>query len=694
MSLLLACTFVLAQSAAGAVWWLALRHTARMSWAEVIGMGVALGSLGSLLAGVALRPVLGAWGWAVPALVTLVFVLVRPRWIATRLRMCALPGSHLVALVVGVGAGMLVVIANWIRVPLDAVSDGSYADIYFFEALSRSVTTWGPGPSILMTGSDLPYHWFVYGWSGQLAATAGTPPFLMLTRVLPVVAVIALVALAIAWTTTTRATPRSIPRWVPTLAALLVVFAGYPGALYGSIVNFDSPSQTFASIWLLAFGLTILRFLHGGSRWLLPVIAVLGLSLVGGKVSHAAVAAAGLVVVTAVGVVRRAPWARRSGVVLVVAAVAMVVAYLWVLQGAALDQNLTETVAVKASTWQGLDPLVGRWGPVLGTLGLIAAMLARPAGLLALLGRKPFRDDPAVLWALGGLLAGLGALLVLREGINETWFFLAASAPAGALSAVGAGVLARDLAARGLRHPLGVAIAVTVPVSLVILAATWNWPIDPDSPAPRLIPWFAAVAVWILAPLGAWIALRLRTSPAGAGIPAVAALAVLVIVVSTIATRPSALWTTTRPVITDIGIVIPQASNVGGGTQPSAAALATEEDRRAALAWLEDTANANDVVATTRPTSAQIPAETGLRTFLSGQIYQAGLGPAGSAAEVDRRAALVSELASTEWAPAIAELCAAGVTYFWVEGDAPVLGAVNPAFTTPSVAVFGRDQVC
>lgn len=692
MSLLLACLFVLAQAAAGAVWWCALRR--RAGWVEVIGMGIALGSVAALLSGVALRPVLGAWGWSVPTVATLVLALARPRWIAARFRACELPLSQVVGLVVGVGAGVVVVVANWIRVPLDAVSDGSYADIYFFEALSRSVTDWGPGPSILMTGSDLPYHWFVYGWSGQLAATAGTPSFVMLTRVLPVVAVIALAALAIAWTTITVASARSMPRWVPTLAALLVVFAGYPGALYGSIVNFDSPSQTFASVWLLAFGLAVVQYLHGGSRWLLLVIAVLGLSLVGGKVSHAAVAAAGLVVLTAVGTLRRAPWVRRSGVVLVVTAVAMVVAYLWVLRGAALEQNLTETLAVKASTWQGLDPLVGRWGPVLGTLGLIAAMLARPAGLLALLGRRPFRDDPAVLWALGGLLAGVGALLVLREGINETWFLLAASAPAGALSAVGAGVLARYLATRGLGRPLAVAIAVTVPVSLVVLAATWNWPIDPESPAPRVIPWFATVAVWILAPLGAWIAMRLRGSSTKTGGQAVAALAVIVVVLSTIATRPAALWTTTRPVITDIGTVTPEAPAVTGGTQPDGAALASAADRRAALAWLEITAGPDAIVATTRPASAQIPAETGLRIFLSGQIYQAGLGPAGSADEVDRRAAVLSALADMEWASAAAELCAAGVTYFWIEGDAPVREAVDPEFTTPSVAVISRDQLC
>ena len=696
MSILLACAFVFAQTAAGAVWWMALRNRSQMTWVELTGMGLALGSFVSMLAGVALRPLLGPWGWAVPVLFTVAISVVKWRWVLARLRACSLPRSHIAAIVIGAGAGLVVIVANWLRVPLGSVNDGSYADIYFFEALSRSVTTWGPGPSIFMTGSDLPYHWFVYGWAGQIAASAGTESFVMLTRVLPVVAVLALTLLAIAWTTLTVTPARSLPRWVPTLAALLVVFAGYPGALYGSIVNFDSPSQSFASIWLLAFGLAAIRFLGGGSRWLVLAFGLLGFALVGGKVSHAAVAGAGLVVLVAVGALQRAPWLRRAAVVLVVTGVAMLVAYLWVLSGAALDENLTEAVAVKASTWQGLDPLVGRWGPVAGTIGLIGAMLARPAGLLVLVAQRRFRADPAVLWTVGAVLAGLAAVVVLREGINETWFLVAASAPAGALSAVGAGVAARGLATRGLARPFVTAVLVAIPVSVVILVATWNWPIDEQSPAPRLIPWFATVAVWVLAPVGAWIALRLRTRRRPVGGVAVAGLAVIVIVLSSIATRPSALWTTARPVFTDIGVVTPTGPNLPGRGDDEGAAVvdAAVADRQAAVAWLVANAEREDIVATTRPSSALIPAQTGLRTFLSGELYQAGLGAAGSRAEVDRRSELLANLAGDSWAAAVAELCSADVSYVWVEGEAPLRSAVEASFAKPSVAVISRDAVC
>ena len=689
MSVLLAIAIVIAQGTAGAIWWWALRSRGSVSWAEVAGMGLALGTVASLITGVVLRPVMGPWGWSVPVAITAVVVALRVSWLKAQIRRAKLPPSHAVAIVVGSIAGLVIIIGNWIRVPLDAVSDRSYADIYFLEALSRSIARWGPGQSIFMDGGQLPYHWFTYGWVGQLATSAGTDSFFVLTRVLPIVAAIGMVLLAIAWT---QLLGTKQPRWVPSLAAVLVVFAGYTGALYGSILNFDSPSQSLTTVWLLAFGFAVIVFLHG-ARWVLVgAVGLLAVALVGGKVSHAAVAAASVVLLAVVGVLARTPWRLRAGIVLLVTGVAMGVTFLLVLRGAALEENITEVVAVKASTWQGLDPLVGRWGPVLGTIALALAVSARPAGLALLVGHRRWRTDPAVIFALGGFIAGLGALFVLREGVNETWFVLAASAPAGALSAVGVGEGLAWLRRQGLARPLGVTVGLALPISALVLILTWNWPIDPNSPAPRVLPWLAVVVPWLAAPLVSWLLFRRRALRASAGWKPVAVLSVGVIVLTSIVTRPAAAWTAARPITTEAGVVQPTAGNAA--VPPSPTVVSLDHDRSAGASWLKDNASDDAIVATTNTGSAFLPAVTGLRTYLSGAPYQAGLGATGSRPEVERRSAIASALTSDEWESVIPELCGAEVDYFWIEGAAPIAATVTGEFVSENVAILSRSAVC
>ena len=693
MNVLLAVAIVIAQGTAGTIWWWALRPRVKLSWAEVAGMGLALGTVVSLVVAVLLRPLVGPWGWLVPIAATALVVGFRIPWVWRQFARTALSASHAAAMVIGMLAGLAIIIGNWIRVPLDAVSDASYADIYFFEGLSRSIATWGPGPSIFMEGGQLPYHWFTYGWVGQVAASAGTEPFFVLTRLLPIVAAVGMVLLAIAWTGLLQINGKQ-PRWVPSLAAVLVVFAGYTGALYGSILSFDSPSQSMTTVWLLGLGLAVVVFLRGGSPLVLVGVAVLATALVGGKVSHAAVAAAGLIALALVGVLVRSPWRVRAWIVLGIGGVAMLVTFLLVLRGAALEENITETLAVKASTWQGLDPIVGRWGPVLGTAALILAMAARPAGLGLLIARRGWRSDPAVVFALGGFLAGLGALLVLREGVNETWFALAASAPAGALSAVGVGVGLAWLASRGIRRPLLLAAGLTIPVSLIVLVLTWNWPIDTDSPAPRVLPWLAAVLPWFIAPMLAWAALRwaARDRDRVVGWQPVAALAVGIVVLASIATRPAAAWTAIRPVTTQIGVVQPNAGGGSGADSTSVDSL--EADRSAGAAWLLENASVDSVVATTNPISGYLPAVTGLRTYLSGQLYQAGLGATGSRAEVERRDSIAGALTSEDWEQAVTELCDAGVDYLWIEYSTPLTDRVDAAFASGDVVIVSSIDVC
>ncbi|MFN8173170.1 MAG: hypothetical protein U0R65_15060, partial [Candidatus Nanopelagicales bacterium] len=393
------------QAASGTLWWAWVRATApfdkdrTVSWAELVGMGLALGTFASmlsamLLAGTALDPV----AWALPAVVTAVAALVpRSRRLLGRLRVRT-AGAQLVAVGLGLLAGLVLLAANWARIPLDDPSSTSFTDLYFFEAISRGLAEFGPAQSILMSGGSLRYHWFSYAWAGELAQTAGSAPFVSITRALPVVTLLGVSLLVAAW-----AGARSRVRWVPTLAVLLVVAGGYTGALYGAILNFDSPSQSMTTMWLLGLGVAVVWLTRSrtGRVGGLLVVAALASACTGGKISHAAVAAGGIALLVVVGLLTRARWWRRSLVAATVAAAAMAVTYVWVLAGVAVDRNLTEEIAVKASTWQGLDPLVGRGGVLLGTAALTLAILARLAGAGWLLALRRTRTAPDVLFATG-----------------------------------------------------------------------------------------------------------------------------------------------------------------------------------------------------------------------------------------------------------------------------------------------------
>jgi hypothetical protein len=657
------------QAASGTLWWAWVRATApfdkdrTVSWAELVGMGLALGTFASmlsamLLAGTALDPV----AWALPAVVTAVAVLVpRSRRLLGRLQVRA-AGAQLVAVGLGLLAGLVLLAANWARIPLDDPSSTSFTDLYFFEAISRGLAEFGPAQSILMSGGSLRYHWFSYAWAGELAQTAGSAPFVSITRALPVVTLLGVSLLVAAW-----AGARSRVRWVPTLAVLLVVAGGYTGALYGAILNFDSPSQSMTTMWLLGLGVAVVWLTRSrtGRVGGLLVVAALASACTGGKISHAAVAAGGIALLVVVGLLTRARWWRRSLVAAAVAAAAMAVTYVWVLAGVAVDRNLTEEIAVKASTWQGLDPLVGRGGVLLGTAALTLAILARLAGAGWLLALRRTRTAPDVLFATGAVVTGLGAMLLLREGVNELWFVLAASAPGAVVSAVGIGraLAPRSRPPRPLPHPLAWAVAVAVPASLATLVLSRNW-----STHQAVLNWLAPIAAWALVPALALV-IALWRRPQGRVVVPALALTVAGLALTSIGTRPSVLWTAARPITTERGEVLPDSGLPGdtpaASTVGRPAPTSSYDATLAAARWLDANSPVDAQVATTDPLSALVPALTGRQMYLAGDIYQVGLGRADEIDEIGRRRDVSAALATGPSVADYAALCAAGVDYVW-----------------------------
>ena len=717
MNTLIGVLIVLTQIAAGSILWIALAGHIIRGLLLSLGLGVALGTFLSMLSSIALRTtVFESVSWAVPVVLAAVALVVKRASISTNIRELHVQRSELLGLVVTLSVSGPLLVLGWIRTPLSEIRAGASVDMYFFEALSRGIAQFGPTESILMTGGSLRYHWFTYAWAGELSSAAHLDTFVALTRILPITTVVGAILLGVGWAAKLTFGIQRSPIWVPTLAGLLITVGGYTGALYGGIVNLDSPSQALSTVWLLALVIVFTTYvsrqetdyLRGSHLALLLTIALLASATMGGKASSAAVAIAGMLLATAVGIALRSWWWRRAALASAVAISAGLITYVVVLSGVSLSENLADSTSVRASTWQQLDPLIGKWGPLVGTLGLALAVLTRSGGLLWLMSVRDARRQPTFLVALGAVIAGILALFALRGGINDLWFVLAASAPAAVVSAYGAGQAAQWLKEQWVRSPrfspLAWALSIGVVASFASMVLSLNWSISTDISRdslfawPGILWWLSAVVPWVLIPILAAIPVRLngQSIVTRSGLLSIAAFAAIALTVTSIATRPSVLWTQYRPLATDIGLVSPGALAVFTPSEELAPVTTTTlvESQQSAAEWIVNNSELTDIIGTSAPTSAQIPALTGRAMYIAGENYQRGLGDSTEVGEVTRRSEISRSLLSQNWEPSIREMCRSGVDLWWVEGDSPITVKNDPAIAFGDIAVFRSSTLC
>jgi hypothetical protein len=161
------------------------------------------------------------------------------------------------------------------------------SDTHFYQAISTSVAKWGFRDSILTSGYSLKYHWFPYAWTGMVGRISDAPDWVVLTRVGPLVATLCIIALI--WTITLRLIENRS-------AAIVGVFVFAASPVFGdwslsiNLAMFGSYSQHFATIWLLPIVLWMIDVARGALRAPWALVSIFLVGLVGGKVSHAAVA--------------------------------------------------------------------------------------------------------------------------------------------------------------------------------------------------------------------------------------------------------------------------------------------------------------------------------------------------------------------------------------------------------------------
>ncbi len=693
MSIFLASLVILIQIATGALSLLLIPALNIRSKYAITGLGLAIGTLLSMLSSVLLNSTaLASMAWLIPTILVGLVCTLRIPALREQLRELQAQRSESIAVAVGLAAGLILLAINWIRVPLSSIRTGSSVDMYFLEALSRGISQFGPDHSILMSGGNLRYHWFTYGWAGELTQIAGLDSFVALTRFLPLVALLGMVLIAASWAASIQINSKISPWWVPSLAVLLIVFGGYTGALYGVILNFDSPSQSLTTIWLL--GLVFL-FLHGLRTQSQPTLIFIGIAIgllalgtTGGKASHAVVALGGIGLVMVASLLFRQSYWKRAITLGLAAILGVGIAYFWVLFGVGVQENLSEVISVRASTWQGLDPVSGKWGPLLGTIALVLAVFARLAGTTWFLTTSAGRKSPELVYSVGAFLTGALALLSLREGINELWFLLAASAPIAVVSAYGIGQ-AQVLLFSTIGKPKAIMITLLAAgiASSASLLLSRNWIFETIPLTffqwPGVLYWLAIVSVWLVIPLLAFLFLRksLKT-----GLPSLRSIAlpifavsVSALVLTSILTRPSVFWTESRPLTTGIGIVQPSDPSAADASQTPSGSVDSRgiEPGFKAADWLVSNSQVEDIVATNRPDTSFIPAFTGNQMYLAGERYQYGLGAADQRAEIERRSLISRSLTPGLDQSTLRTLCQEGIDFVWIESQADPLPLID-----------------
>ena len=648
----------------GGLWWRLVQPRRSISVLEVIGVGVALGTAGAMLAGL-----LGVW-WAIAVAPGLVWLLRRRSAPMVVIKPLSRPEliAVLVGLVPGIGA-FLWALRNY---PLTwtGLWTGYHGDMLFFEAMATSVERLGPGASIFMDGAALRYHSLAYGWAGQITASAGAEPFVVLTRLLPLVVLVGVIASAAAW-----ARQLSFSKWAPSLAVLLIVTGGFVGANFGGVLNFDSPSQSVGAVWLLGISIVFLRAVEPGRWWwILPPISVLSVALTGGKVSGAAIGGFGFGTIALIALLRREQWWRHAFIAAGVAGLSMIATYQWLLAGSANAGGLNAfTLLDRAASVQGLNPVVTPRGILAGIIILALAIIPRWAGLGWLVLDPSTRWKPETVYGVGVAFGALAALTALSGGFNDLWFAVAASAPLAVLSAVGVALAVESLDGRFGRH---VWIASLGGLGIAVVAAGL-WTSGSTGTLGNGWRWLGPIAGFTLASIVALVIAR-RT-----GLRQRSTTFVFAILMLVSAALPSQVL---------YGIAAPLARVAEGSMstvlfrqQPDYIETIDRERnlgwtdfQSAAGLWLRENTRPSDLLATNVTFTSLVPALSQRATYVSAIRMQAPYGLTGDIPEIQRREvqswAFIDQPSQSNLSP----LCAAGVHWIWVDSNRSTHGEWEP----------------
>ena len=164
------------------------------------------------------------------------------------------------------------------------------SDVALYEAMSKTLGTWGFRDNINGANTPTNYHWFTYAWSGLIDRVGNFSPWVSNTRVIPIFLVVGVCLLI--WSIAFRLTNSK------TLAGLaLVLVASFDTSqLWGrgfKVGYIMSPSQIYGLLVLLAFFLVYSLYQEHLVKSPYLILGILAFSTLGAKVAHGALLVGG-----------------------------------------------------------------------------------------------------------------------------------------------------------------------------------------------------------------------------------------------------------------------------------------------------------------------------------------------------------------------------------------------------------------
>lgn len=399
---------VIAQWIPGASLWVWLSRERRSTQSEILGMGLAIGTLLALLSSQLFRVTpFGSFGWAVPFLISIP-MLIWQKIINKDFGICAKEvvnfQQHLKSFIPAIAFGLVQLSVWWRWHPLKWSGWWRYnVDVPYFESYSNSLALLGTTHSLMDPTLDTRYHWFAYAWVGSLTNSLHLDSFVVLTRLLPIVAITMGATIAYSW-----ANSMSQRKWIPGLAALVVVVG--PGLSVGSFVMLRSPSSAMSAGWSLAFSFLLFEIIKGASKRLVAYLVLIlqSIGLVGGKATNTVLVGFAILALVLTSFAQTTEMRNRiwkSGAIILI------------------SLALTFELLITSPEVRNLQ-----LGLFFGWPGLFLTILPMVVGIFGLYRGKPSIREPLFVYSAGILLAGSFLSLFTYDPSGNQVYFLVSAA--------------------------------------------------------------------------------------------------------------------------------------------------------------------------------------------------------------------------------------------------------------------------
>jgi hypothetical protein len=391
----------------GALLWISMSKKRDVNFSEILGMGLSLGSLLSLFSSQLFRVTeVENISWAIPLAVS-VPILIWKMFISSEplftKRLSSNIGYELKSYAPAILFGVLQ-LSIWFRWhPLVWTGWWKYhIDVPYFESLSNSLALLGTTGNLMDSSLNSRYHWFAYAWVGSLTNSLDIDSFVVLTRLLPIVAITMGATIAYSW-----ASSMTKQLWTPGIAALIVIIA--PGLSVGSFVMLRSPSSAMTVGWSLGFTFLLFEIIKGATnqRAAYIVLGFLACGIVGGKASNSIIFGFALAVMMLLSIFQERELKKR---ILISGIISLTVI------------GLTFWLLISS---ESRDFGVGIF---LGFPGLLLTVIPTALGIYGLFRFRQSKFDPLLCFALSIFLIGALCSAFTHQAAGAQIYFLVSAA--------------------------------------------------------------------------------------------------------------------------------------------------------------------------------------------------------------------------------------------------------------------------